>query len=92
MVRKFDEVMQYIKDFLDNTPEDIYDFSCDLEGILVVHYDEMYKEQPRATKILNDEVPDICASAEPGMDRKEIEIFKEKLHKEYDKAKKCIKN
>ena len=66
MERKFDEVMQYIKDFLDNTPDDIYDFSCDLEGMLVIHYDEMYKEQPNATKILNNEVPDICATLEPG--------------------------
>lgn len=92
MKRKFDEVMQYIKDFLDNTPEDIYDFSCDLEGMLVIHYDEMYKEQPNATKILNNEVPDICATGEPGMKKEEIEIFKEKLRKEYDKAKKCIRN
>ena len=45
--------MNYIKEFLENTPDDIYDFSCDLEGLLLVHYDEMHKEQPRATEILN---------------------------------------
>lgn len=32
----FKKTMDYIKDFLDNTPDDIYDFSCDLEGLLIV--------------------------------------------------------
>lgn len=54
----FKKTMDYIKDFLDNTPDDIYDFSCDLEGLLIVRYDEMHTEQPRATEILNDETPD----------------------------------
>ena len=72
----FEKVMNYIKDFLENTPEDIYDFSCELEGMLIIHYDEMYKEQPRATRILNEEMPDICASGEPGMKPEEIEKFK----------------
>ena len=39
----FEKVMNYIKDFLENIPEDIYDFSCELEGMLIIHYDEMYK-------------------------------------------------
>ena len=90
MKRKFDEVMQYIKDFLDNTPDDIYDFSCDLEGMLVIHYDEMYKEQPNAMKILNNEVPDICATGEPGMKKEEIEAFKCALRKEYEKALRAV--
>ena len=86
----FNKVMQYIKDFLDNTPDDIYDFSCDLEGMLVIHYDEMYKEQPNATKILNNEVPDICATGEPGMKKEEIEVFKCALRKEYEKALRAV--
>ena len=86
----FNKVMQYIKDFLDNTPDDIYDFSCDLEGMLVIHYDEMYKEQPNATKILNSEVPDICATGEPGMKKEEIEAFKCALRKEYEKALRAV--
>lgn len=86
----FNKVMQYIKDFLDNTPDDIYDFSCDLEGMLVIHYDEMYKEQPNATKILNNEVPDICATGEPGMKKEEIEAFKCALRKEYEKALRAV--
>lgn len=86
----FEKIMNYIKDFLDNTPEDIYDFSCDLEGMLVRHYDEMHTEQPKATEILNDETPDICASGEPGMTWGEIEEFKRKLRIEYEKALKAV--
>lgn len=82
----FDNIMNYIKVFLDNTQNDIFDFSCELEGMLVVHYDEMHKEQPMATEILNNEVPDICATGEPGMSPQEIEEFKEKLRIEYEKA------
>ena len=86
----FEKMMNYIKDFLENTPRDIYDFSCELEGLLIIHYDEMYKEQPRATKILNDETPDICAFGEPGMKLEEIEEFKRKLEVEYNKALKAV--
>ena len=82
--------LNYIKDFLENTPEDIYDFSCELEGMLIIHYDEMYKEQPRATRILNEEMPDICASGEPGMKPEEIEKFKRELEIEYNKALKAV--
>ena len=61
----FNKIMNYIKDFLENTPDDIYEFSVVLEDALVDDYDEMYKEQPRATEMLADETPDFCASAEP---------------------------
>lgn len=86
----FNKIMNYIKDFLEYTPEDIYDFSCELEGLLLVHYDEMHKEQPRATEILNDETPDICALGEPGMKLEEIEDFKRKLKIEYDRTMKAV--
>lgn len=86
----FEKIMKYIKDFLENTPKDIYDFSDELEGLLIIHYDEMHEEQPRATEILNDETPDICASAEPGMKPEEIEEFKRKLEIEYNKALKAV--
>lgn len=86
----FEKIMNYIKDFLDNTPEDIYDFSCDLEGMLVRHYDEMHTEQPKATEILNEETPDICASGEPGMTQEEIEKFRRQLRIEYEKALKAV--
>lgn len=86
----FEKIVNYIKDFLENTPADIYEFSVILEDALVDDYDEMHKEQPKATEILADEVPYICASAEPGMTREEIAVFKEKLLKEYDKALKEV--
>ena len=86
----FEKIMNYIKDFLDNTPEDIYDFSCDLEGMLVRHYDEMHTEQPKATETLNEETPDICASGEPGMTQEEIEEFRRQLRIEYEKALKAV--
>lgn len=88
---KFDEVMNYIRDFLDNTPDDIYDFSCELEGLLGEYYDAMRNEQPEATRILNNEIPDICATGEPGMSPQEIEEFKEKLRIEYEKALETVK-
>ena len=50
----------------------------------------MHEEQPRATEILADETPDICASAEPGMKPEEIEEFKKKLEIEYNKALKAV--
>lgn len=86
----FKKYMEYIKDFLENTPSDIYEFSITLEDALVDEYDVMYDEQPRATEILADETPDICASAEPGMKPKEIEEFKRKLKIEYEKALKAV--
>lgn len=86
----FNKIMNYIKDFLENTPDDIYEFSVVLEDALVDDYDEMHKEQPRATEMLADETPDICASAEPGMKPEEIDDFKRKLKMEYDKALKAI--
>ena len=86
----FGKIMKYIKDFLENTPKDIYDFSDELEGLLIIHYDEMHEEQPRATEILAEETPDICASAEPGMKPEEIEEFKKKLEIEYNKALKAV--
>jgi hypothetical protein len=86
----FKKIMDYIKDFLENTPEDIYEFSIILEDALVDDYDEMYNEQPEATEILANETPDICASAEPGMTHDEINEFKRLLKIEYDKAMKAV--
>lgn len=86
----FEKMMNYIQEFLENTPNDIYEFSIILEDALVDDYDEMHNEQPRATEIIADETPDICASAEPGMKPEEIEEFKRKLRVEYDKALKAV--
>lgn len=87
----FDEIMKRIQNFLDHTSEDIYEFSILLEDVLVDDYDEMYQEQPRATEILANETPDICASAEPGMKLEEIEEFKRKPKREYQKVKQAMK-
>ena len=86
----FEKIMDYIKDFLENTPDDIYEFSIILEDALVDDYDAMHEEQSRATEILANETPDICALAEPGMTLEEIEEFKEKLRKEYERALKYV--
>ena len=86
----FNKVMNSIKDFLEDTPNDIYEFSIILEDALVDDYDEMHKEQPKATEVLADEVPYICASAEPGMKPEEIEEFKRQLRIEYEKALKAV--
>lgn len=86
----FKKYMDYIKDFLENTPEDIYEFSIILEDALVDEYDAMHEEQPRATEILSNETPDICATGEPGMKPEEIEQFKRKLRTEYEKALKAV--
>ena len=88
----FNKVMNSIKDFLENNPNDIYEFSIILEDALVDDYDEMHKEQPKATEMLADEVPYICASAEPGMSPEEIEEFKRKLRIEYEKALEALVN
>ncbi|MEF9917160.1 MAG: hypothetical protein RR746_07335, partial [Lachnospiraceae bacterium] len=69
-----------------NTPSDIYEFSIIAEDWLAGKYDSLYKEQPEAIEILEEEVPDICASAEPGMTKDEIEEFKRKLQAEYNRA------
>lgn len=82
----FDDVMKKISDFLENTPADIFEFSLWLEDTLVDDYDAMAVEQPKATYLLGQEVPDICASAEPGMKSDEIAEFKRQLKVEYDKA------
>lgn len=37
----FKEMMEKIKDFLDHTPKDIYEFSIILEDMLVDDYDEI---------------------------------------------------
>lgn len=86
----FQKIMNQIKDFLDHTPEDIYEFSILLEDALVDDYDAMHIDQPRATEILANETPDICASAEPGMKPEEIKEFKRKLKVEYNKALKAV--
>lgn len=87
----FNEVMEKIGEFLDNTPDDIFEFSLRLEDALVEDYETMEKEQPQAAYLLSQRIPDICASAEPGMKMADIMEFKKMLREEYDKALTLIK-
>ena len=59
------------------------EFSMYLEDYLCDNYDKMYLENSEITKMLNEEIPEICASMEPGLDDN---IFIENLKLEYEKA------
>lgn len=59
------------------------DFSYYLEEYLIEHYDRMYKENSLVTELLNEELPEICAIMEPGLDDTE---FIKLLKNEYDIA------
>ena len=87
----FKEMMEKIRDFLDHTPKDIYEFLIILEDMLVDDYYEMYEEQPEAMELLASNVPYICATAELGMKPAEIEAFKSQLEKEYQRAKQAMR-
>ncbi len=87
----FDEVMKKIGEFLDNTPDDIFEFSLWLEDALVEDYETMEKEQPQAAYLLSQRIPDISTSAEPGMKMADIMEFKKMLREEYDKALTLVK-
>ena len=76
------EVIEMIKNFLAGNYEPLA-FSYDLPEVLIKNYDEMNNENEIITKILNEELPDICAEYEEGMDSTE---FEEKVRKEYEKA------
>lgn len=66
-----------------------YPFYLELEKeLLFDNYDEMYKENPKVTELLNEEIPDICSMVgEIGVDE-----FKKRLKIEYMKAKELYNN
>lgn len=76
------EVIEMIKNFLVGNYEPLA-FSYDLPDVLINKYDDMLKENEEVTKILNEDLPEICAEYEEGMD---IQEFKTKVKKEYEKA------
>ena len=76
------EVVEMIKNFLAGNYGPLA-FSYDLPEVLIKNYDEMNNENEEITKILNEELPDICAEYEDGMD---IQEFQTKVKKEYEKA------
>lgn len=77
------EILEYINVFLqaDVDSEDAVEFSIRLEDMLCDRYDEMKATNPFATKLLNENLPDLCADCEEGMD---VSLFKERIKKEMD--------
>lgn len=64
----------------------VMDFSLYMEDFLVDNYDEMYLENAYLTKEINENLPDICALAEPSPDDDPINLdFVEKLKGEYER-------
>lgn len=72
-----------IEEFLKSNTTDATDFSVELEDALCDEYDAMAAEHYEVAEILNEELPDICAAYELGDN---IEEFKGKIKKEYEKA------
>lgn len=77
------EFVEKVRSFLAEKNQDGYEFSGWMEYYLFHHYDEMRKDAPEATDLLNEELPDICAEMEPGDDDTE---FREKVKFEFEKA------
>lgn len=77
------DALKMIEEFIANRYEPL-DFSYDFPDYLIEHYDEMLEEDRDKTAILNEELPDICAEYERGMDPTE---FIEKVKIEYNKVK-----
>jgi hypothetical protein len=83
-MNKLKEVYSMIDQFLNGEYEP-FAFSADLQDLLYEYYDEMIVENPKATEILNENLPDICDEYEPGMDPKP---FMDAVRHEYEEAKK----
>lgn len=82
-----DQVLAQIDTFLrGNHHLSIMDFSLYIEDLLVDNYDEMYLENAFLTEEINENLPDICALAEPSPDNDPINLdFVEKLKGEYER-------
>lgn len=76
------ELKRMIEKFLSGE-YDALEFSLDLEDYLVIHYDQMYAENPSATLALNDNLPEICADYERGADPAP---FMAAVKREYERA------
>lgn len=76
------KALEMIKTFIDGKMEPM-EFSFALPDLLIEEYDSMMEENQEATEILNDELPDICADYEPGMNP---DAFRKKVKAEYEKA------
>jgi hypothetical protein len=83
-MNKLEEIYFMIEQFLNGEYEP-FAFSGDLEWFLVDYHKEMVAVNPLATEILNENLPDICAEYEPGMDP---QPFMDAVRHEYEEAKK----
>lgn len=76
----------YFKDMLERFIAGGYDpldFSYDFPSDVVDHGDELREENPALLEILDDNLPEICAEYERGMDPRP---FIDAVRKEYERA------
>lgn len=75
------QLLDKIEEFLNDRDADALGFSIEVEDYLVEAYDKMMKEDAAVTYLMNENLPDICASYEVGMD---ISEFKTQIEAEYN--------
>ena len=75
-------IKKMIKDFLEGKTDPL-SFSIDLPDFLFDNYEEMMLENQQATRILNENLPDICEEYERG---EEPTKFMKKVEMEYKSA------
>ena len=86
------KIMEMIKKFLDGN-YDSMELSYDLPNELADLYEKMEKENKELTKLLNNEIPDICSWYDPDSNEEGClneKQFKEKIKIEYEKALELI--
>ncbi len=65
-----------------NGTYDALDFSFEFQDYLCGKYDEMYRDNPRLTELLNENMPEITDIMERGMDP---EPFIQQVKEEYER-------
>lgn len=83
MIQKALDMMQALID----GAYDPLQFSLDMETFLYENYDEMHQENAALTEYLNENIPDLCAECEPGMD---FESFANAISDQLTEAKKYM--
>jgi hypothetical protein len=83
-MNRLEEIYSMIEQFLNGEYEP-FEFSGDLQDWLCYYHKEMVAVNPKATEILNRDLPEICDEYEPGMDPKP---FMDAVRHEYEEAKK----
>ena len=75
------QLLDKIAEFLNDRDADAFGFSIEVEDYLIEAYDKMMKEDAAVTYLMNENLPDICAAYEVGMD---ISEFKRQIEAEYN--------